>query len=166
MKDYINIVISIIDINGKEINVEVNERYHKHIQPFKAAAKNHKNLQIEKYIEKRGTDNITGYDIASFLGAEGSVVFFHTDVSNYKMNKKEGSIIIPKLITNSQKIKLKKLIENLEEEKFKFYVTQSKFKKNSSYRLVRIPLNLALLKKLVYNVDIIKGEDEICKKTI
>jgi len=82
------------------------------------------------------------------------------------MNKKEGSIIIPKLITNSQKIKLKKLIENLEEEKFKFYVTQSKFKKNSSYRLVRIPLNLALLKKLVYNVDIIKGEDEICKKTI
>jgi len=42
MKDYINIVISIIDINGKEINVEVNERYHKHIQPFKAAAKNQK----------------------------------------------------------------------------------------------------------------------------
>ena len=159
MKDYLKYVVCVIGKNGEEIHTSVNDKFHKHIQAFKAFDKI---LKVEEYIKHKGTENITGYDIASFLGASGNIVFFHTDVSNYKINKREASIIIPKDMTDEQKQKLRELCENLNRQNFSYYLTQTWFK-NKNYKLVHKSLNVALLKKLVYNVDNRK-EVEKCKK--
>lgn len=163
MTDYLNYLVCVIEPDGNEIAAKVDEKYHKHIQAFREIDKNNEQLHIKDYIKHKGTDNITGYELASFLGAEGNVVFFHTDVSNYKNNKRQASIIIPESMTESQKTELRDLYKNLEKQGFSYYITQTRFKNNSSYKLVHNTLNLALFKKLVYNVDNREGEEEKCK---
>lgn len=153
MADYLKYVILIIDKEGNEYNVPVDETYCKHIQPFKKLHKQNSELKIDSYLNYRYTDNITGYEIASYLGAQGNIVFLHTDVSNWKMGKKEGTIIIPEKLTEKQENKLYYLIENLKRQDFSFYITQTKFKKKNSYKLIHQALKIATVQQKNYNCD-------------
>lgn len=154
MSNFEKYVIYLIDKDGNEFNVPVSEKYHKHIQAFKKLQLDNPALNLDKYIKYKGTNNITGYELASFLGANGSIVFFHTDVANYLKGKKEGSIIIPTNLTDIQNIKLLELIDNLKKEEFTFYITESKFKNNKSFKIVHTPTTLALFLKKDYNSNV------------
>lgn len=163
MKNYIDYVILLIDKEGNEVFVNISDDYHKHIQPFK---KLDDRFMLEDFLKYKGTDNITGYDIASYLGGMGNIVFFHTDVSNWRNNKKNASIIIPEDMSCIQKEMLLELIQNLKKEEFDFYLNIVKFKNLKSYKVIHNHVNLALLLRQVYNI----GEDresrnDKCKKT-
>ena len=151
MKKYIEKVISIIDEKGNEYSVSINEKYHKHVQAFKKIEADNEIFNLNDYIKYKGTENITGYELASYLSANGNIVFFHTDVSNWKTNKKEGSILIPYKLNKIQIEKILELIENLKKEQFSFYINQAKFKNNKSYKVIHTPINVAFFLKESYN---------------
>ncbi|MBR3898113.1 MAG: hypothetical protein IKJ43_02395 [Bacilli bacterium] len=165
MMNYLYYVVLLINREGHEFAVEVDDTYHKHVQPFKKLQLSDENLEVNEYLKYKGTDNVTGYEIASFLGAEGNIVFFHTDVSNWKSQKKAASIVMPVEMNKIQKDKLFKLIETLDDEDFCYYLNTVKFKNKTSYKLVHNHINLALLKKQVYNIDEVRESEDIkCKK--
>ena len=162
MKNYLDYVVSVIDKEGSEFFIEIDETYHKHIQPFKQLEQQNEKFKIKDFLSYKGTDNVTGYEIASYLGGKGYIIFFHTDVSNLKIKKKNASIIIPKEMTDIQKEKLLELIQILDSEKFSYYLNIVSFKKKKSYKIVHNHISLALLKKQVYNYNSERGNGK-CK---
>lgn len=132
MKKYQDKVILIIDSEGKEISVNSSIEDAKHISAYKRLVKNLKteNFNIMKYLSSvKNIGSLTGFDISKNIGADGNIVFFHTDVHNSFKNVNVASVIIPEDMTSNQKTKLTKLFESLKKEEFELYVGTAERKK-------------------------------------
>ena len=89
---------------------------------------------IIKYKESNKLSTITGFEMSKYIAAQNNVVFFHTDVRNAFLGKKEASIIIPYNISDIQKGELKRLIEILKSEGFALYLGKASFVKKKSLK--------------------------------
>lgn len=118
VKDYSEIVIAIVDNDGKlyEVCSSINDV--KHISAYKRLIKKVGNdcFGIADYFENiNNKASITGFEIAKFVAASGNVVFFHTDVHNAFWENKEASIICPKDMSDIQKARCVEMIANLKD---------------------------------------------------
>ena len=78
-------------------------------------------------IKTAGT--VTGFDISKHIGADGNIVFFHTDVHNSFNRIKSASVIVPKVRTPEQDDRLVKLLYDLKREEFELYIGEVERKK-------------------------------------
>lgn len=83
MKDYSNIVLSIITKNGEEYNLKSSTHDSKHVFAFLRLIEEMKcdKFNLKEYI-KNNKMTITGFEISKYLSSLGNVVFVHTDVNN------------------------------------------------------------------------------------
>lgn len=101
-------------------------------------------FNIKKFIEQqKNKGSITGFEIAKFIASQGNIVFFHTDVNNAYLKKKEASIISYESITMNQKNKLKEMIDCLKE--FKIYSGKVSKTNKGHFHYERTTLNQIIL---------------------
>ena len=133
MKDYKSTVISIIDSNGKEISLKSSVDDAKHVSAYKRLV-NELDIDCCNIMKVRSSiksiGSVTGFDISKNISADGNVVFFHNDVHNNFKGIKSASVMIPKVRTSAQNIKLTRLMKNLEREKFEIYLGEVERKKD------------------------------------
>ena len=131
-RNYKDTVISIIDAKGTETSIDSSLNDAKHVSAYQRFVNqlDFDSFNIRKYmcnIKTAGT--VTGFDISKHIGADGNIVFFHTDVHNSFNSIKSASVIIPKVRTPEQDNRLVKLLYDLKREKFELYIGEVERKK-------------------------------------
>ena len=131
-RNYKDTVISIIDAKGTETSIDSSLNDAKHVSAYQRFVNqlDYDSFNIRKYmcnIKTAGT--VTGFDISKHIGADGNIVFFHTDVHNSFNRIKSASVIVPKVRTPEQDDRLVKLLYDLKREKFELYIGEVERKK-------------------------------------
>lgn len=128
VKDYSKIVISIITSDGLQFDLLSSPNDYKHVVAYKRLVNemSFDRFRIMDYIHSRGHESsITGFELSEFVSASGNVVFFHTDVSNSFLDRRQASIMIPEIITDVQKKMANQMLSDL--DGFSLYMGQASF---------------------------------------
>lgn len=138
-----DIVIAIIDEDGRLFTLEASNQDAKHIHAFLRFTESYKpdKFGILAFLKEREDNlgSITGFDLAKFVSSRGNVVFFHTDVHNRFLNVQKASLMIPTNISNSQKRVLSALMPDLIiMENYYGLVDYKKSRGKSAYRPIKI----------------------------
>lgn len=118
MENYSNIVISIITENGEQINLKSSKNDTKHLMAYQRliSTMGYDLFHLKDYINNRlSFTSITGFELSKYVAANGNIVFFHTDVNNAFMNRKEASIILPSSFNEIQRSRLLKMYSCLDD---------------------------------------------------